>query len=401
VKVVRRGSPRRERATEVIEEGRTPPERPPIGPWLDRDLWPWLFVLLVLVVGGIVAAVLLTRDDKKTTQPTTTVVATTPVQTVTTTTPATTTGQATVPVAGRVQVANVVGVAAPTALKRLQDQGLQPAVHSVFSTKPRGVVVAQSPGAGSQIAKGATVTLSVSKGQASKPVPDTVGQSEADALSLLKAAGFDPDVQRVPSNEPAGTVVAQKPRAGEKAASGTHVLLNVSSGPKGSSTPATTAPAATTPAKTTTAQTTRPAQPANVTVPDVERKTLQQAVLALRQAGMYADVRYVPSEESAGTVVGQAKDSGSTAKRGDHVLVTVSQGNDPNAVTATLPNVEGQAEQAAGSRLRSAGFVPLVGCLAPANPAQVGKVVDEQPGAGTQAPKGVQILIYVGRRSCG
>ena len=399
--------------TQVVEEGQVPPEAPPppFGPWADRDLWPWLLLLLVLVVGGIVAAVLLTRDDKKA-QPTTTVVATapaqtvttTPAQTVTTTPPATTTS----PAAGRVKVANVVGVPAATAVKRLQDQGLQPAVRSVFSTKPRGVVAAQSPGAASQLAKGATVTLSVSKGQPAKPVPDAVGQSEADAVSLLKAAGFDPDVQRVPSNEPAGTVVAQKPKAGEKAPSGTHVLLNVSAGPaRPSSSPAattapatTTAPAATTPAKTTTSKP-APAQPATVTVPDVQGKSLQQAVLAMRQAGMYADVRYVPSEESPGTVVAQAKDAGSSAKRGDHMLVTVSQGNDPSAAMATLPNVEGQAEDAARSRLRQAGFVPLVGCLAPAESAQVGKVVDEQPGAGTQAPKGVQILIYIGRQSCG
>ncbi len=392
----------------MVEEGQTPPERPPVGPWLERDLWPWLLLLLVLVVGGIVAAVLLTRDDKKKTQPTTTVVATTPVQTVTTTAPGTTTA----PAVGRVTVANVVGVAAATAVKRLQDQGLQPAVRSVFSSRPRGVVVAQAPAAGSPLATGATVTVSVSKGQPAKAVPDVVGQSVSGAISLLKAAGFDPDVQRVPSNEPSGTVVAQKPKAGEKAASGTHVLLNVSSGPKSSS-PATTTPSATstTPASTTappaatpsttTSQTKTPTQPANVTVPDVEGKMLQQAVLAMREAGIYADVRYVPSDQPAGTVVAQAKDSGTTAKRGDHMLVTVSQGNDANAVKATLPNVEGQGEAAAGSALRSAGFVPLVGCLAPASPAQVGKVVDEQPGAGTQAPKGVQILIYIGRQSCG
>ena len=156
------------------------------------------------------------------------------------------------------KVANVVGIAAPTAVKRLQDHGLQPVVRSVFSSRPRGMVTAQAPGAGSQLQTGATVTVSVSKGQPAKAVPDVVGQAESDAISLLKAAGFDPDVQHVPSSEPSGTVVAQKPKAGENAASGTHVLLNVSSGPKSSSPPATTAPAATTPAKTTTRRRRRP-----------------------------------------------------------------------------------------------------------------------------------------------
>src|SRR5581483_9823920 len=221
VKVVRRRTPR-ERPTQVrqvVEEGATPPPEPPVGPWADRDLWPWLLLLLALVVGGVIAAVLLTRDDGKKAAATT--VVSSPPTTVTvaraTSTAAAAPAAKTPARAARVELANVLGIPAATAVKRLREDGLQPVVRSVFSTKPRGVVTAQTPGAGTRVAKGSSVTLDVSKGQPAKPVPDVVGQSESQAVSLLRSAGFEATTRRVPSDQPGGTIVAQKPRAGEKA----------------------------------------------------------------------------------------------------------------------------------------------------------------------------------------
>jgi hypothetical protein len=146
MKVVRRTRPARERPTKitrVVEEGAAPPPQPPFGPWADRELWPWLFLLLVLVVGGIVAAVQLTRDDGKKTATATTVVASTPTPTptqtvtvsrATTPRPATTPATKQPPAVPRVELPNVLGIPAPTAVKRLRQEGLQPVVRSVFST---------------------------------------------------------------------------------------------------------------------------------------------------------------------------------------------------------------------------------------------------------------------------
>jgi len=414
MKVVRRRRPAREQPTEVtrvVEEGADPPpEPPPIGPWADRELWPWLLLLLVVVVGGVVAAVLLTRDDKKKASPTTTVVASSPT-TVTvsrvTTPRATTAPAAKTPPVARVALANVLGIPAATAVKRLREDGLQPVVHSVFSSKPRGIVASQRPAPGTKVAKGAAVTLNVSKGQPAKAVPDVVGQSESDAVSLLKSAGFEATTQRVPSEQPEGTVVAQKPKAGESAQGGAHVLINVSAGAPSSSQPATTAPAATTsvqPKQTTTAQPKQPKQPAQpqaVTVPDVVGKTLQQARVALRDAGLIAAIKYVPSSEPSGTVVAQARQAGSTAKRGDHMQVNVSQGSGTASSLVTVPDVVGQDETTARSQLQQAGFAPVVEDLPASDPSQDGTVVDEQPAPGTKAPKGSQIIVYVGRASGG
>src|SRR4051812_28624361 len=55
----------------IVEEPAAPPPGPPMPgapleePPPNRELWPWLLVLLALVIAGIVVAVLLSRDDKK------------------------------------------------------------------------------------------------------------------------------------------------------------------------------------------------------------------------------------------------------------------------------------------------------------------------------------------------
>ncbi len=385
--------------TRVVEEGTTPPPGPPFEPAPDRELWPWLLLLLVLVIGGIVAAVVLTsRDDKKKATPT---VLSQPATTVTVArvTPTAPAKPAPKPAVARVQLANVLGIPASTAVKRLRDDGFQPVVRSVYSTKPQGIVAAQNPGAGAQLAKGASVTLSVSKGQLAKPVPDVVGQSESQAVSLLKAAGFAATPVQVPSSESKGNVIAQNPKSGEKAQPGTKVRLNVSAGAAPSGGASTTPPAATTPARTTPARP-APAQPATVTIPDIEGNTLEEARLALRKVAILMEIRYVPSDQPSGTIVAQAKKPGTTAKRGDHMLVTVSEGGSGGTAAATLatvPNVVGMDEQAAQTQLQQAGFSAVVEDYPATDSSQDGKVVDEQPAPGTKAPKGSQIIIYVGR----
>jgi beta-lactam-binding protein with PASTA domain len=403
MKVVRRTRAAREpdetAVTRVVEEGTTPPPGPPLEPAPDRELWPWLLLLLVLVIGGIVAAVVLTsRDDKKKATPT---VLSQPATTVTVArvTPTAPAKPAPKPAVARVQLANVLGIPASTAVKRLRDDGFQPVVRSVYSTKPQGIVAAQNPGAGAQLAKGASVTLSVSKGQLAKPVPDVVGQSESQAVSLLKAAGFAATPVQVPSSESKGNVIAQNPKSGEKAQPGTKVRLNVSAGAAPSGGASTTPPAATTPARTTPARP-APAQPATVTIPDIEGNTLEEARLALRKVAILMEIRYVPSDQPSGTIVAQAKKPGTTAKRGDHMLVTVSEGGSGGTAAATLatvPNVVGMDEQAAQTQLQQAGFSAVVEDYPATDSSQDGKVVDEQPAPGTKAPKGSQIIIYVGR----
>ena len=68
-------------------------------------------------------------------------------------------------------------------------------------------------------------------------VPDVFGFPQADAIAIMEDAGFEVDIVRVASNTyPPGRVVGQSPAAGESAAAGSTVTLEVSGGDEASST---------------------------------------------------------------------------------------------------------------------------------------------------------------------
>ena len=67
----------------------------------------------------------------------------------------------------------------------------------------------------------------------------------------------------------------------------------------------------------------------SVTVPDVRGKKLRDAQEAIRDAGLVADRQETPSPLPRETVVAQSPGPGADADRGDHVVLTVSQGSKP------------------------------------------------------------------------
>ena len=92
-----------------------------------------------------------------------------------------------------------------------------------------GTVISQSPAAGTQVKAGATVTIVVAQAPAKTAVPSVVGQSEVQAISTLKAAGFEATtVTRTVSEEAkVGTVLQQSPAAGAKLTKGQVVTLAI------------------------------------------------------------------------------------------------------------------------------------------------------------------------------
>jgi len=131
--------------------------------------------------------------------------------------------------APRVEVPTVTGLMADEAVQKLADDGFEARQTEVAATQAPGTVVAQDPTAGSMLAKGGTVTLSVSKARPA-PVPNVVGSSEETASKTLQAAGFSVNVAMVPSARPEGVVIAQSPPAGGTAVTGSTVRINVSDG---------------------------------------------------------------------------------------------------------------------------------------------------------------------------
>jgi eukaryotic-like serine/threonine-protein kinase len=154
---------------------------------------------------------------------------------------------------GQISVPNVTGLKLKAALAALSAVQLQSKVTRQQSTKPNDTVLSQKPAAGQQVAKSATITLVVANGPNQVAVPALQGMTEANAVSALQAAGLVPDVKQVPSAEPRGTVIAQKPPPQQKVARGAHVRLNVSDGSQKSTSTSTVVSVQT--ATVTTAQT--------------------------------------------------------------------------------------------------------------------------------------------------
>ena len=391
-----------------------PPPRP--------NLWPALLVLLLLVIGGLLAAYFLTRDKDHHRKPTTVAATTVPgviglkvtvaverlnrrgltprlVSKPSTFARGVVFAQApaagpqvarrspvtlSVSAAAVTRVPNVVGAKTATAVNRLRAAGLAAQVTAVTSTHAPGVVISESPVAGTSVAKGSTVSLRASKGRTS--VPDVRNQQVSAAKAILRAAGLVPAVFHVSGAQPKGTVIAESPAPGTKVARGSTVRINVSTGSK--------APTGT--ATTSTTTTTAPPKARAVTVPNVVGLQQSVAQRKLHAAGLGARVLYVTSSKSSGIVVSEAPSAGSTAPSGSKVTIRVSVGPAGTA-TKSVPDVVGQDQQTAMTTLQQAGFTVQVLLVPVTDPSQNGIVMDEQPAGGTSAPVGSTVTIYVGQ----
>lgn len=405
-------------ATVVEEEEVGPP--PPPGPPRPRPLlWPWLLLLLLLVIGGLVAAWLLTRDNGHKSASTVNVpnvvrlkqqeavarlnqrgliarIATRasalPPGTVAAQDPApgaNVTRHSVVRLAVsalRLQtVPNVVGKTAAQAVQTLGGKGFRVKTNAVASKAKPGTVLAQRPQPGASVGAGSTVTINVSRGRVS--VPDVVGQQRSNAIAAIRGAGLVPKAFVVSSSQPKNTVVAQDPPAGRRVASGSTVRLNVSNGSSsGGGAPPPPPPP--------------PPAPATVSVPDVTSQMQDAAQKQLNAAGLKAGVVYLRSDQPQGTVVSQSPAGGKTAKRGTRVQLNVALGS-PAGTLKGVPDVRNLDPAAARSKLAAAGFKVQTLRQPVSDHAQVGKVVDEQPAGGRNAPAGSVITIYVGKLASG
>lgn len=134
-----------------------------------------------------------------------------------------------------IEVPNVVGSDQASAKSTLEKAGFTVNVATgEYSDKyPEGQVMSQNPNGG-KLAKGETVTITVSKGEdpASKAIniPSVVGMASADAQSAIANLDLRYNVIEAPSDQPKGTVIKQSPTSGQ-AKKGDTITITVSSGP--------------------------------------------------------------------------------------------------------------------------------------------------------------------------
>jgi hypothetical protein len=127
---------------------------------------------------------------------------------------------------GTLVVPTLLGESLAQATQTLHTLGLGHTVNYTHGPQPPGTVVIQEPTGGSRVVSSSKVVLTVSgsassvNGQALGTVPNVIGQPEAEAAQAVTAAGFDVQVITKPGGSvPPGTVLAEAPAAGSRAAS--------------------------------------------------------------------------------------------------------------------------------------------------------------------------------------
>ena len=395
----------------------------PAGPPPERYWWLWLLLLLLLVVGGLVAWWLLTRGNDKSTVPNVIGLrAPAAIQRIThkDLKASSVTGQSKRPPgvvfeqrpgagtqlrhgqtvvisvsSGRVAVPDVTSLPVAQARQQLTNAGFQSSVKRVASSRQKDIVVSQTPVAGVTAVRGTTVQLTVSSGAKPVIVPLVVGQSQGSAVNALTAVHLKPVLQNVPSAKPAGTVIAQKPKAGSEVDKGSKVTLNISTGTGPSTTTVSTTTTTATTA-TTTAPTGKRVQA--VVVSRVVGLAQTRALRRLNTLGLRPAVVYRRSSQPVNRVLSQSPAPGSTLQRNARVALVVSAGPNPQPAT-TVPNVVGQDQATAADNLRSAGFRVVVLNRPTTNQSKDGLVILETPRPGSSIPGGSQVTIFVGRFS--
>jgi len=127
-----------------------------------------------------------------------------------------------------VEVPNLRGTPADDARRTLRALQFEVRERQEFSAQvPRGEVIRTQPPAGSMAPRGSAVTMIVSLGPETFPMPGVVGMTREEAIDYLESRGLVVVDHRVPGNDPPNTVVYQSPLEGTTVEYGQQVTIYV------------------------------------------------------------------------------------------------------------------------------------------------------------------------------
>src|SRR5215211_2711167 len=128
-----------------------------------------------------------------------------------------------------IAVPNVVGRSYEQAKGALEGEGFVVKRTDQNSNIDPNTVIDTKPPAGTELQRGATLTVIVSKGPKDVAVPNVEGLDEETARQELEDAGFTASVSDEPTDDPAndGFVLAQDPPGGDRAEQGSTVVIFV------------------------------------------------------------------------------------------------------------------------------------------------------------------------------
>jgi eukaryotic-like serine/threonine-protein kinase len=261
-----------------------------------------------------------------------------------------------------VDIPAVSGKPAGEAQSLLDGQGLNYRLEESFHEEfEEGVAIGTEPPAGGQVRRFETLTLMVSKGPELFDVPALEGLTAEEAQRELEGGNLVLGERKEAYDEavPAGQVLAQDPAAGEQFRRGTPVDVTLSKGP-------------------------RPFD-----VPQVTGLSQDDAVAALQEAGLEADIApeaVFDRDVAEGDVAAQSPAEGSVV-RGDTVTLTLSKG--PRMVE--VPDFVGEQVDDARRALEDLGFEVEVNEILGGF---FGTVRAQDP-VGTEVPEGSVVTLTV------
>jgi eukaryotic-like serine/threonine-protein kinase len=233
-----------------------------------------------------------------------------------------------------VKVPDVTSMPENDAKDALAEAGLEAvSVEAANDQVPKGHVAGQDPPAGKEVPLLSEVLIAVSLGEgtATVVVPEVAGETKADAVDAVEAAGLKAEISEAYSSDTdKGLVLAQEPSAGVATDEGSTVALLVSLGPKPSPSPSPTpspSPSASNGGGGGEGGINPPEDVEQAEVPDVVGLTADDAETAVRGAGLRPVLLKSPSVQTdAGLVFLQLPRPGRHIPKTFPVLMLVSTG---------------------------------------------------------------------------
>ena len=295
-----------------------------------------VLVMLVLLLGGVLflAAKAMQKDDPKTT----------------------------------VTVPEVIGKTQEEATALLEGDGLKVKIETANSDdKAPGTVLASKPGVGEDVEAGSTVTLTVSAGKQTLPVPNLVDKTEQEARDALGSDFFLTVTFVEDDSKEPGIVLTQDPAPDTPLEIGGTITVTVSKAPD------------------------------SVTIPTgLAGQSFDAAKAAIEALNLDLKVEQRAEQDDtvqAGLVIRTEPGEGSPVERGATVVVIVSAG----AGQVNVENVVGETEENARAILTGQGLKVNV-TYRPVNDADEDTIVQRQsPDAGREVDPNTTITLVVGQ----
>ena len=198
-----------------------------------------------------------------------------------------------------IAVPDVAGMSQEEAESELESAGFESFTIDTQADEDveEGTVIETDPAAGVETPVDRTITIVVSSGPDALEIPSVDGQSESEAQTTLRDAGFEnvTTESRAHDTVAQGNAIDTDPSAGNEVAPDSEITLYISSGPD------------------------------QVTVPDLQNMNRDQAQNALDQAGLNAEFQEQESSDAPeNTVINQSPSAGQTVNAGTTVTVTLA-----------------------------------------------------------------------------